>query len=234
VTLLLLFLAMTGTLQASEEYVILLHGLGRTARSFTKMQQALEQDHYQVVNLDYASRKLSIETIAGSALDPVVQDLEKKGAVKIHFVTHSLGGIVVRYYLSRHNLKNPGRMVMLGPPNQGSEVADYLGRSRPFSWILGKNLSRLETAMVSLVNTLPKPPLEFGIIAGDRSINGINSLFLLPGRDDGKVTVERAKLAGMKDFLVVHATHTFMMENDLVIAQVREFLRHGRFRRPGK
>lgn len=215
----------------SQEWVILLHGLCRTSRSMVPMEHALSKAGYHVLNVDYPSRTAGIERLSEDAIGRAVADCQTNGAVQIHFVTHSLGGILVRSYLSRHAIPKLGRVVMLGPPNQGSEVVDKLG-----SWWLFKQLNgstagkELGTDKNSTVNQLGPANFCVGVIAGDRSINWINSR-LIPGRDDGKVSVERTKLAGMSDQLVVHATHPFLMRNRKVIRQTIHFLRAGKFER---
>ncbi len=148
---------------------------------------------------------------------------------QIHFVTHSLGGILVRYYLAHHELPNIGRVVMLSPPNQGSEVVDKLRNVPGFRLLNGPAGEQLGTDRESLPLQLPGVDFEVGVITGDRTINFINSL-LIPGKDDGKVSVERAKLDGMSDFLVTHHTHPFIMRAKDVIRQTLFFLEHGRFK----
>ena len=149
---------------------------------------------------------------------------------RVHFVTHSMGGILVRFYLANHRLVNLGRVVMLSPPNQGSETVDKLANMPGFGWLNGPAGQQLGTDENSLPNRLGPADFELGIITGNRSINLILST-MIPGPDDGKVAVERAKLAGMADFLVVPHSHPFIMKKPLVIEQTQFFLEHGRFRR---
>lgn len=213
-----------------QEYVILLHGLCRTSHSMLPMERALTASGYRVINVDYPSRTASIDKLSDDAISHAVADCQKDGAVKIHFVTHSLGGILVRSYLSRHTIPNLGRVVMLGPPNQGSEVVDQLG-----SWWLFKKLNgpagdELGTDKNSTPNMLGAANFCVGIVAGNRSINWINS-WLIPGRDDGKVSVERTKLAGMTDHIVIASAHPFLMRNRMVIRQTIHFLHLGEFER---
>ncbi len=217
----------------NQECVILLHGLCRTSHSMAPMERALSASGYRVLNVDYPSRTAAIDALSEDAIGRALADTEKSGAVKIHFVTHSLGGILVRSYLSRHTIQNLGRVVMLGPPNQGSEVVDKLGSWWLFKKLNGPAGSELGTDENSTPNQLGPVSCCVGVIAGDRSINWINSL-LIPGRDDGKVSVERTKLKGMADHLVIHATHPFLMHNRKAIGQTIHFLSVGRFeRRPG-
>jgi len=217
----------------NQEYVILLHGLCRTSRSMVPMERALSKSGYQVLNVDYRSRTAPVEKLSDDAIGQALTDCQMAGATKIHFVTHSLGGILVRSYLSRHTIPKLGRVVMLGPPNQGSEVVDKLG-----SWWLFKKLNgpagdELGTDTNSTPNKLGPANFCVGVIAGDRSINWINSR-LIPGRDDGKVSVERTKLAGMTDRIVIHAAHPFLMRDQTAIRQTILFLRTGRFERMTK
>lgn len=213
---------------SAQEEVILLHGLCRTSASMVKMERALTDAGYKVRNVDYPSRSAMVEKLADDAIGKAVGDCQRDGATKIDFVTHSLGGILVRSYLARHEIQNLGRVVMLAPPNQGSEIVDKLGWLFLFKWINGPAGNELGTGKNSTPNRLGPANFPVGIIAGDRSINWINSL-LIPGSDDGKVSVERTKLAGMSDHIVIHATHPFIMKNREAIRQTIQFLRTGNF-----
>ena len=210
--------------------VILLHGLARTDRSMKKLEQALSQQGYCVKNVSYASTRKNIEALAVEAIQPVL-DACADGE-RVNFVTHSLGGILVRQYLKHHRIEHLGRVVMLGPPNQGSEVVDRLRDFPGFRFFHGDAGLELGTGETSVPNQLGKADFDLGIIAGTRSIN----LFLsqmIPGQDDGKVSVERTRLEGMRDHLEMEVTHTFMMRNSRVIEQVIHYLETGKFQRPG-
>jgi triacylglycerol lipase len=213
----------------SSENVILLHGLCRTSRSMTKIERVLTQVGYTVHNVDYPSRTAHIQKLADDAIRKAVADCREDGATKIDFVTHSMGGILVRSYLSRHSVPDLGRVVMLAPPNQGSEVVDKLGGWFFFKWINGPAGNELGTDKNSTPNQLGPANYPLGIIAGDRSINWINSLAMIPGPDDGKVSVKRAQIAGMSDFKVIHTTHPFIARNNEVIRQTMAFLQTGKF-----
>jgi len=222
--------AITSSAFGAPETVILLHGLCRTSRSMDKMERALTEAGYRVQNVDYPSRTAPIQKLADEAIGKAVADCQRDGVTKIDFVTHSLGGILVRSYLARHSLPELGRVVMLAPPNRGSEVVDKLGWTFAFKWLNGPAGSELGTDTNSVPNQLGPVNYPLGVIAGDRSINSINSL-LIPGRDDGKVSIERTKLAGMSDYIVIHATHPFIMKNREAIRQTIQFLRTGAFDR---
>lgn len=218
----------TACVQSTED-VILLHGLCRTSRSMAKMQRALTAAGYRVWNVDYPSRTAPIEQLADDAIGQALAVCRQHGATRIDFVAHSLGGILVRSYLARHDVPELGRVVMLAPPSQGSEVADKLRGLSLYQWINGPAGNELGTDKNSVPNQLGPAHFSVGIIAGDRSNNWINSLVFIPGPDDGKVSVKRARLAGMSDFRVIHTTHTFIMRNHEVIHQTIQFLRTGKF-----
>jgi triacylglycerol lipase len=227
----LIFMAMVATSSpavSAQETVILLHGLCRTSHSMAKMERALTAAGYRVQNVSYPSRTAHIQKLADDAIGKAVADCQRNGATKIDFVTHSLGGILVRSYLARHALPELGHVVMLAPPNQGSEVVDKLGWLFLFKWINGPAGNELGTGTNSTPNQLGPVNYPVGVIAGDRSINWINSL-LIPGADDGKVSIERTKLAGMSDHIVIHTAHPFIMKNREAIRQTIQFLRSGAF-----
>ncbi len=208
--------------------VILLHGLARSESSMAVMEDRLSAEGYQTVNLGYPSRDHDIETLAPLAIAPALKQCTESH--NINFVTHSLGGILVREYLSQNSINNLNRVVMLGPPNKGSEVVDKLHEVPGFYALNGDAGNQLGTLPSSKPNTLGPADFDLGIIAGTRSINLILSL-LTPGSDDGKVSTENSKLEGMNDHIELPVTHTFMMKNQQVIHQVIHYLRNGKFQR---
>lgn len=218
---------------SNRECVILLHGLARTKHSMNKMESQLKAEGFDVVNWGYPSRQHTIEMLAEEAMPAAVETCRKKGATTIHFVTHSMGGMLVRYYLKHHEIKGMGRVVMLSPPNGGTEVVDTFKDTFLFRLINGPAGKQLGTDASSLPRRLGKVEFESGVITGDRSINFINSL-IIPGADDGKVSVTNAKVEGMNDFLVVHVSHPFIMKNSEVIKQTIRFLKNGTFDRTGE
>ncbi|NNJ98848.1 MAG: alpha/beta hydrolase [Desulfatitalea sp.] len=210
------------------EHVILLHGLARTERSLSTLENHLKAKGYKVLNVGYPSRHNPIEVLAETVISSGIERCRNNGAVRIHFITHSLGGILVRYYLAHHDIPELGRVVMLAPPNGGSEVVDKLGKCPPFRWLNGPAGDQLGTDRGSIPRTLGPVDFDLGVIAGDRSINLFLS-FLIPGRDDGKVSIENTKVDGMSDFTVVHTSHPFIMKNRRAIDQAIVFLQKGRF-----
>ena len=193
-----------------------------------KLDIELQKENFQTVNVDYPSRDYSIEELAEIAISPALELCSNPD--EIHFVTHSLGGILVRQYLSNHKIPNLGRVVMLGPPNKGSEVVDKMKNVPGFHFINGDAGMQLGTGEMSVPNKLGPAEFDVGIIAGTESINLILSL-IIPSTDDGKVSVERTKLEGMNDHIEMETSHPFMMKNKRVIAQVIHYLKHGNFER---
>jgi len=226
--ILLLICIHTGIASEKPECVILLHGLARTENSLLKLERHLKKHGFHVVNIGYPSREKNIQMLSIEAISQAIIECSKGTPTKIHFVTHSMGGILVRHYLEVNKLHNLGRVVMLSPPNQGSEAVDKLKDFSLYKWINGPAGQQLGTDKESLPNKIGPPNYEVGIITGDKTINPILSL-LIPGKDDGKVSVERAILMGMKDFLVVHKAHPFIMNDKNVINQVLYFIENGVF-----
>jgi triacylglycerol lipase len=210
------------------EAVVLLHGLGRTAKSMVYMEERLTLEGYTVYNYDYESRKNEI----GYLVEDLHEFLEAcclQDGIPLHFVTHSLGGILVRALMAEKRPDNLGRVVMLSPPNKGTEVADYIKDYSLFKDLLGPASMQLGTGPDSVPNRLGPADFELGIIAGDRTIDPISS-WIIPGKDDGKVAIERTKLEGMADFVVMHVSHAFIMEEPAVVDEAIFFLQQGRFR----
>ena len=211
------------------ECVILLHGLGRTKNSMNKIAARLNRLGYLVWNEGYPSTEKPIASLVTNHVRPAIEWAEQAGARKIHVVTHSLGGILIRAYLQENTLPAGSRIVMLSPPNSGSEVAENLKSFFLYKWVMGPAGQELGTSSDSIPNRLKPVSADIGIIAGTRSMEPWFSM-LIPGQDDGKVSVESTKLEEMDDFLMVKSTHPFIMKDRKVIDQVAAYLEQGRFR----
>jgi len=215
---------------AQQGCVIVLHGLGRTAFSMSLIEEALVSENYLVWNEGYPSTSGDIEELSETAITNGLDFCDQNKAGTVHFVTHSLGGILVRQYLQHHTISNLGSVVMLSPPNHGSEVVDLLKDYTIFQFVLGPAAQQLGTDKGSLTEQLGPVKGEIGIITGVGSSDPWFSP-VIPGDDDGKVSVESAKLDEMSDFMMVPNGHTFIMRDDIVIMQILHFLREGKFYR---
>jgi triacylglycerol lipase len=215
-----------------REVVVVLHGLGRTRLSMNRLATRLRNHGFEVVNLGYPSRRYGVAELT-EQFDQELSANNLPSARKVHFLTHSLGGIIVRNYLNQRSLPNLGRVVMLSPPNQGSEVVDRLRNSFVYRFATGPAGQELGTDALSIPSRLGPVNFPLGIIAGSRSLNPLFSAWIT-GENDGTVSVERCRAEGMTDFLVVRHSHSFIMRSSVVAEQVVEFLRHGRFSHDSK
>jgi triacylglycerol lipase len=217
---------------SNNDCVVLLHGLARTHRSMNTMAAALEEAGYRPINMDYPSRKFTIERLAMHAIPEALRRCRAAACETVHFVTHSMGGILLRYYLSHRPIEKLGRAVMLSPPNHGSEAVDALRNSGWFRWLTGPAGQQLSTGPDGITAGLGAVQCPVGIITGN--VHTFFDTWLsnrIPGEDDGKVSVQSARVEGMSDFLVLPYAHAFIMNRKQVVAQTIHFLRQGSFMR---
>ncbi|MBT3314626.1 MAG: alpha/beta hydrolase [Anaerolineae bacterium] len=213
----------------NTQKVILLHGLGRASHSMTYLSNRLQRAGYSSCNVSYPSRKYSVKKLAIGFILPAIEECIESNE-PVHFVTHSLGGIIVRQLAALQAPINFGRIVMLAPPNGGSEIANIVQRNVFVSAFNGPAGKELGTSEKALPRSLGPAPFEVGIIAGNRTINPLLSR-RIAGENDGRLSVENAKLEGMADFIVLPVSHPLIMLSKKVAEETIHFLEYGRFQR---
>ncbi len=216
------------TAAGSSDCVVLLHGLNRSWHAMTKMATELQAAGFTTVNVDYPSQTGPIEDLAPMAVNEGLEKCREADAVQINFVTHSMGGILLRYAYNESPIPDLGRVVMLAPPNQGSEIVDVTKDWPGAELLTGEAGLQIGTDENSIPAQLGPVDFELGIIAGTGTISPFLSM-MLPNPNDGKVSVASTKVEGMDDFLIVRNSHHFIVTNDNVIENTIQFLRTGKF-----
>jgi len=213
----------------SKETVVLLHGILRSKLDMLPLSKVLKSKGYHTINILYPSREMSLEEITEFVHERIKGDPEHAPDATLHFVTHSMGGLIARYYIATKKPENLGRVVMMGTPNTGSEFADFMNEhaifGKMFKSVFGPAGQQLVTDYPHIDDDITYP---LGVIAGNRSINPL-APWVLPGEHDGIVPVERTKIEGMSDHIIMPSTHSLMMFNPAVIKQVVAFLQNGKF-----
>lgn len=214
-----------------QDTVVILHGIGHSRWNMYRVERAMRKEGYATFNITYPSLKKDIPALAGFVRDKLADGGVWDRPGRVHFVTHSMGGLVVQRYLEDYKSDVPqdrvGRVVMIAPPIGGSEVADLLKNFPPYKWIFGPAGQQLTTKDRQAETIVPW--YETGIIAGTSGWPYFIADRLIEGDHDGRVAVEKAKMAGMKDFMTVPATHSFISWKGSVHKQAINFLKNGQF-----
>lgn len=217
----------------TDDVVVLLHGIGHSRLNMAMAERAMRRAGFSVLNLSYPSRTRNIDAITDFLHERLSEKNLWQGEGRVHFVTHSMGGLVTSYYLEKYKSEIPqdrlGRVVMIAPPIGGSEVADFLKNFLPYKWMFGPAGQELATAMRMADRTAPY--YDLGIIAGSKKWPYIIANFIMPGEHDGRVALVNTKLEGMKDHMVVPATHSFISWKPSTHEQAVYFILNGSFRR---
>lgn len=209
--------------------VLLLHGIIRSSKSMSKLCRPFEERGYHVFSFDYPSTQIDIPE-AAAYLNRAIESLE--GIEEINFIVHSMGGLVVRAYLTKHRDPRIERMVMMGVPNLGADMANRVRDLGLYRAIFGPAGQQLVKDAEGFIACLPTPDFEFAIIAGARgTLNGYNPL--IPGDDDGTVSVASTRLPGAADFITVPALHSFIMRDERAVEFAVRFITEGQLRAEG-
>lgn len=215
-------------LRPLNECVVLVHGLWRSGFAMNSIASDLEEHGYDTVSIDYPSTQLEIPVLAERHLSDGLNECREKGAKHIHLVTHSMGGILARQYLQTKRLPKGGKVVMLSPPNQGSELSEKFGDSWWYKWIVGPagiSLSQKRNGIIPRLKEIEEP---VGVIAAYRNWSLWPESWL-PTPNDGTVSVQSMRLAEMDDFVLVNSGHAMMRFNRETQYQIRHFLAKGTF-----
>ncbi|HOO71362.1 MAG TPA: alpha/beta hydrolase [Spirochaetota bacterium] len=220
----------TGNNQPAGDYVVILHGIAKGPSSMKHMEGYLARRGFTVINDGYPSTDYPVQVLAETYLAKTLKECPPKSGRKVHFVTHSLGSVVLRYYLKGHVVENMGRVVMLAPPGSGSSAADFYMDVSLVRLFLGPALEQIGTGKKSIIPALGPLNVDTGVIAGTSTIDPFTSL-IIPGEDDGRVSVEEARIDNMKDYITVSGSHTFIMDSAEVMEQTCHFLQNGSFKK---
>jgi pimeloyl-ACP methyl ester carboxylesterase len=214
---------------SNKDYIVVLHGIVRTYRSMRSLSRFLEAKGYPVLNVDYPSTRIPLESLVEHVNEQVIA-FNRDPQRKIHYVGYSLGGLLARGVINRYRPSNLGRVVQLAPPNQGSEVADFWKNNLLFQWIFGPAGQDLGAEERSFARILGSVDFELGVIAGNRTWDPISSA-MIEGPNDGKVSVESTRVSGLTDHIVIPTSHTFIIYNREAWNQTLHFLEYGKFKR---
>lgn len=218
---------------SGSDYVVLLHGLWNKSSRLADFEDYFEGKNYQVLNLDYPSTEYSIEELEEKYLRPVLKAIPLNKGQRVHFVTHSMGGILLRQFFRENEFDPAGRVVMISPPNQGSQWADRLKESDFYRSMAGPAAFDLRTRNNNFLKNLGPANFYLGVIGGNKSYFE-GSEDTLPGANDGMVTIESMKLDGMKDMVIIHEHHRGLTENQEAMEQAEYFIIHGKFNHSSK
>ncbi len=208
------------------DYVIVLHGIVRSSRHMKSLSKYLKRGGFEVVNINYPSTKYQIEEL----VEIINQEISSRVVEdkKIHFVGYSMGALLIRALIHKYCYKNLGRVLQLAPPNHGSEIADLTKNLWLYKKIFGPSGQQLVTDQKMFEHLFGQVNYDLGIIAGNATLDPIFSI-IIPGPDDGRVGVEKTKLEGMKDHIIIKVSHGFFPYSKKVRKQTLHFLQNGNF-----
>jgi hypothetical protein len=208
------------------DYVIVLHGIVKSSHHMKSLARYIKRGGFEVININYPSNKYKIEEL----VEIINQEISSRAIEdkKIHFVGYSMGALLIRALIHKYRYKNLGRVVQLATPNHGSEIEDLTKNLWLYKKIFGPAGQQLVTDQKIFEHLFGQVNYELGIIAGNATLDPIFSI-IIPGPDDGRVGVEKTKLEGMKDHIIIKVSHSFFPYSTKVRKQTLHFLTHGNF-----
>jgi pimeloyl-ACP methyl ester carboxylesterase len=210
--------------------VVLVHGFMDTRFHLFFMEKRLVDDGYRVINKTYPSVTMSIEECAdylARVIERGTEDID--GPYELDFITHSMGGLVARCYLAKYDPPQARRLVMIATPNRGVTKAELVARLPLADRVLGPALMEMAQGPDYLCTLCGgAPTVEFAVIAGGKG-DGQGYSVLIPGDDDGTVSVRSAYLPGASDFLLLDHIHNLICFYDDTITNAQSFLADGAF-----
>lgn len=221
------FVAQGSVVKNNKEQVVILHGIARSKSHMESLATYLKENgEYEVFNINYPSTKYNLQELTKIVHDDLASKIDSKKIV--NFVGYSMGGLVVRSLINKYKYPNLGKVVLLASPNHGSEVADFIKNFWPYKKIYGPAGQQLTTNRPDIETLLGQVSYDLGIIAGNSTIDPFSSM-IIPGDDDGKVSIISTKVKGMKDHIIVNASHTFFPSNKKVKEHTLNFLQYSKF-----
>lgn len=212
------------------DYIVALHGIARSDKSMRKFANYMRQEGFEVININYPSTRANLGSLVDYVNEVITSRVNDKKK-KVHFIGHSMGCLITRALITKHRPDNLGRVVMIAPPNQGSEVADYLKDNFLYKFLFGPAGQQLITDQSEFKKMFGEVNYELGVIAGDSSLAPVGSI-IIPGPDDGRVSVKATRIEGMKDHIILPDNHTFIVRDEEAMRQANHFIKFGHFIRP--
>lgn len=206
--------------------VVLLHGILKSSKCMKSFEKAFLECNYKVLNIDYPSTKLDILSIVDFIKPQIIEF--SNSVDRLHFVGHSLGGLIIRTLLNQYNFTNLGRVVLIGTPNKGTKLADFFKNFWLYKKLFGPAGQQLTTNQKDIKTSLGNIKYEMGIIAGLFKYNFFTNL-IIKSPSDGLVSIESTKTDGTKQHIIIPSEHLKLTKNKRVIEHTIKFIETGSF-----
>lgn len=212
--------------------LILVHGINKSSKVLTGLEKFVGKQGFEVLNIDYPSTKFPIEHLIDIVHLHIHQKLQQEYS-NVSFVGFSMGGLIIRAYLHKYKISNLGKVVLVGTPNQGSEVADFLKNNKLYQKLYGPAGQQLITEQEEFSEIFGSVYYECGIIAGSLPLDPC-FVFMRGKPNDGKVTVESTKIENMRDHVIVKVPHWYQSRSKKIWFNILHFLKHSSFQKNGE